>query len=386
MKLDGYVKLSNNLFPKKLETPCILDKKHDDIYELNYEAFEFILKCDGSRLLSELSPPKRFINILLKNSIVEIHKKPEKRIFTVENAPVPSLRYLEIQLTNRCNLNCLHCYQKEKRALELPIESLKKVLEDFVKVQGIRVILSGGEPLLYTKFLELNDFLKGYPARVVLLTNGTLIPKFNPGQWNIDEVQISIDGMEEAHDFIRGKGCFKKLIEGIEKIKKESEIDISFATMIHKRNLKDFKSLKKLIKSYGAKEWGIDYPVVAGNLEGNKDLLPEIEQAIKCLKYRFGASYHSMGDENNYGCGTHLMTLCYDGNFLPCGFYKDKIFGTIEEGLMKAISNREFVKLEEIDECKGCIYIKDCRGGCRYRAGKRTGRDFFMCRVFGVDF
>ncbi len=384
MKLDGYVKLSNNFFPKKLEKPCLLDKKHDDIYELNDEAFEFILKCDGSRLLSELNPPKRFLNTLLKNSIVEILEKPEKRLFNVEDAPLPSLRYLEVQLTNRCNLNCKHCYQKEKKALEIPIELLKKVLEDFIKVQGIRVILSGGEPLLYSKFLELNDFLKGYPARVVLLTNGTLISKFNPGLWNIDEVQVSIDGMEEAHDFIRGKGSFKKLIEGIEKVKNESEIDISFASMIHKRNLKDFKSLKKLVKSYGAKEWGIDYPVVAGNLAENRDLLPDIEQAIKCLKYRFGASYHSMSDENNYGCGTHLMTLCYDGNFIPCGFYRDKIFGKIEDGLMNAISKREFVKLEEIDECKGCIYIKDCRGGCRYRAGKTTGRDILMCRVFGV--
>jgi radical SAM protein with 4Fe4S-binding SPASM domain len=386
MKLDGYVKLSNNFFPKKLENLCLLNKRHDEIYELNDEAFEFILKCDGTRLLSELSPPKRFLNILLKNSIIEILDKPEKREFTIQDAPVPSLRYLEVQLTSKCNLNCKHCYQKEKKDLELPIEPLKKVLEDFVKVQGIRVILSGGEPLLYSKFLELNDFLKGYPARVVLLTNGTLIKKFNPRKWNIDEVQISIDGMEEAHDFIRGKGSFKKLIEGIEKIKKESEIDISFATMIHKRNLKDFKSLKKLVKSYGAKEWGIDYPVVAGNLEENIDLLPDIEQAIRYLKYRFGASYHSMGDENNFGCGTHLMTLCYDGNFLPCSFYRDKIFGKIEEGLINVITKREFVKLDEIDECKECDYIKDCRGGCRYRAGKRTGRDLLMCKVFGVDF
>lgn len=380
---NGYVRLSNNFIPKKLENNYILDKRSDELYELNDSAFDFILKCDGSRLLSDLNPSKRFFNFLLKNSIIEIVEKPKKRNFIVNEPPKPTLRYLEIQLTNACNLNCLHCYQSEKKFIELDINLLKKVLNDFIKIQGLRIILSGGEPLLYSKLDELNKFLKDYPARVVLLTNGTLIKNFDVSKWNFDEIQISIDGLEESHDFIRGIGCFKKLIEGIEYLKSHTKIDISFATMIHKKNLKDFPKIKKLAKKYNIKEWGIDYPVITGNLLENREIVPSIEESLKCFRYRFGASFHSTDENNPYACGTHLMTLSADGFFLPCGFFQEKVYGNIKDGLINAIKNRNFFKLDEIMDCKDCDFILDCRGGCRYRAGDIKSKDIIMCKIFG---
>ncbi|MCX7771321.1 MAG: radical SAM protein [Proteobacteria bacterium] len=384
MKLNEYVRLSDNFFPKYLEKPYLLDKKNDELYELSYDAFDLILNCDGTKLLSQIKPPKRFFNILLKNSIVELTEKESKRFFVIEKAPLPSLRYLEVQLTNKCNLNCLHCYQGKKSNVEISFKALKSVLEDFVKIQGIRLILSGGEPLLYRYFEKLNEYLKDYPARVVLLTNGTLIDKFDVAKWNIDEVQISLDGMERGHDFIRGSGTFKKILSGMETLRKNTDIDISIATMIHKENLKEFKKMKGLIKEFRIKEWGIDFPVITGNLFLYKSILPSLEEAIGCFKYRFGASFHSTDEDNQFACGSHLMTLTPDGKFLPCGFFQERVFGTIKEGLINAVNNRKLIKLQEIKECRGCLYLKECRGGCRYRAGSVTKKDPVMCKVFGI--
>lgn len=381
---DGYVRLKDNFFPKKLEKPYLLDKRHDELYELNEEAFEFILNCDGTRQLSQLRPPKRFLKTLLKNSILEISSERKKREFIIYNPPKPTLRYLEIQLTNKCNLKCLHCYQGDKNNDEIPLTQLKKILKEFIKIQGIRLILSGGEPLLYARFKELNRYLKGYPARVILLTNGTMLDKFDVSKWNIDEVQISLDGIEHGHDFIRGKGTFKKVISGIEKLKKDSNIDISIATMIHKENLNEFKKMRALIKKYGIKEWGIDFPVISGNLNVNKKIVPTIDEAIDCFKYRFGASFHSTDENCEFGCGSHLMTLTADGRFLPCGFFQDKVYGTVEKGLLDALKNRRLICLKDIKECENCVYLKDCGGGCRFRAGGLEKKDPIMCKIFGV--
>jgi radical SAM protein with 4Fe4S-binding SPASM domain len=153
--------------------------------------------------------------------------------------------------------------------------------------------------------------------------------------------------------------------------------------MIHKENLKEFKDIKRLAKRIGIKEWGIDYPVFTGNLKKNNSILPSFEDAIKCLKYRFGASYHSTDEKNEYACGSHLMTLTTDGKFLPCGFFNNRIFGRIEEGLMNAVANRRFFKLKNIKECQSCAYLQECRGGCRFRARGIDKRDLIMCKVFG---
>lgn len=384
MILDGYVKLNDNFIPKNLEKPYLLDKKNDDLYELTQDAFDFVLKCDGSYLLSQLKPPKKFLQTLLKNSIIEITERLSKRDFIIASPPKPTLRYLEVQLTDKCNLKCLHCYQGEKNNSELDFSLLKKVLKDFIKIQGLRIIISGGEPLLYKRFSDLNKLLKDYPARVVLLTNGTLITKHKISEWNFDEVQISLDGMEQGHDFLRGHGCFKSLCTALEKIKKESSMDISFATMIHKKNVQEFKQMKRFVKSFSPKEWGIDYPVVVGNLKHHNEIVPAIEDSVKFFKYRFGASFHSTGQDELYGCGTHLMTLTAKGNFVPCGFYTDRIFGNVKEGLVKALTRRTFVNLNDIEECKQCKYLFDCRGGCRFRAGSSSKRDEIMCKVFGA--
>ena len=73
-------------------------------------------------------------------------------------------------------------------------------------MQGLRVLVTGGEPLLHSEFDALNDFLSDYPLRRVLLSNGLLLNSKNMKTFNVDEIQISIDGLDDSHDAIRGRG------------------------------------------------------------------------------------------------------------------------------------------------------------------------------------
>ena len=82
-------------------------------------------------------------------------------------------------------------------------------------MQGLRVLITGGEPLLHRSFKEINQMLPEFFIRKILFTNGLLLNNKILSDLNVNEIQISIDGLEEAHDSIRGKGTFRLSIEAI---------------------------------------------------------------------------------------------------------------------------------------------------------------------------
>jgi MoaA/NifB/PqqE/SkfB family radical SAM enzyme len=68
-------------------------------------------------------------------------------------------------------------------------------LEEFEEIQGLRFLLSGAEPLLHPYFWEVNEVLRDYAFRSVLLSKGTLISNEIAKKLRIHEVQISLDGV-----------------------------------------------------------------------------------------------------------------------------------------------------------------------------------------------
>jgi len=116
----------------------------------------------------------------------------------------------EIDITDRCNLRCSHCYHfQEKGSAAVNEEpSLEKWKERFneLRAKGIRMImLMGGEPMLRPDVVELAD--KMFPF-VEMITNGTIPVPENYRH----RIFVSIDGLKETNDSIRGKGVFNKVV------------------------------------------------------------------------------------------------------------------------------------------------------------------------------
>ncbi len=378
---NKYVVLNRNFSLKFLENTYLFDKKNDELYELDNNAIDFFLKCSGEYKLYQIIKDFQSLVYLLKNDIIYLSNFPSKRIINLPqiHPPKPTLRYLEIQLTSLCNLQCKHCYLGGTENIHIDFNLLKRILDEFEYLQGLRVIFSGGEPFLYKDISKLIEILNDYTFRKVFLSNGTIIKE--EFLKNIDEIQVSIDGLEDSHDFIRGKGTFKKILKNIKKIK-EKNIDLSVATMIHKRNLYEFDKLEKFIKSLNVKEWGIDVPVITGNLKKFKYLSVSPEEAVIPLSKKFGGSFHE--PVKNYGCGVHLATVFPNGKIAKCGFYYNSPFGDLKkETLSSALQKRRFVYLSELDCFKiDCKFIEDCRGGCRFRAGNNFTKDEYMCSFY----
>ena len=228
----------------------------------------------------------------------------------------------------------------------------------------------------------MNEILREYPFRSVLLSNGTLITKEVAKRLCIHEAQVSLDGMKEGHESIRGEGTFEKTLEAIDNLQ-EANIRVSIATMIHRRNLKEFDGLSSLIQSKNIQEWNVDVPCIAGRLLENKDFWVLPCEASPFLKYGYGGGLHS--SEKNACCGAHLCAILCNGDVAKCGLFSQEPVGSIDEGLRVCWDRIPRIQTKELT-CN-CPEIEECRGGCRFRAKLQGGifqADVFQCYARGV--
>ena len=152
-----------------------------------------------------------------------------------------------IDITNRCNLRCKHCYFYAHNYEENPelsddewiekLESLKEMDFPFYQCSWI-----GGEPLLRKELIEQG--MKYFRSNLVA-TNGTIeLP-----HWPDVNFYISVDGKKEMHDAIRGKGCHER----IKKNANRSELKILVSMVINKMNHQDIEYFIEEWKDVGVR-------------------------------------------------------------------------------------------------------------------------------------
>lgn len=167
---------------------------------------------------------------LLKRTIRNIAVPNRERMRNpVYKTPLPES--VGIKLTNRCNLRCVHCFQwnedgyhqnmdKAEQNLDLDIGIIQKVLDETREVQS-RLYIWGGEPLFHKQFSEIAAMLAKDLREMTICTNGLLLDRFEQEIISISdhlELLIAIEGFEEEHDLIRGKGTFKKTMAQLDRL------------------------------------------------------------------------------------------------------------------------------------------------------------------------
>lgn len=371
--------LSHEAALKWLETPSAYHIVRDELYELDQDSFLYLRKCataDGCETSDQALIDYCLAEGLLTEKATAC-SRPE-----VRPAPSPSLRYLELQLTNRCNLQCRHCYISDDAGRELSTGQIRTVLQEFEAMQGLRVLLTGGEPLLHSGFEEINEMLPALFLHSVLFTNGLLLTRRVLDRLNVHEIQISIDGMREAHDALRGTGSWDGALRALQAAI-DAGFPVSVSTMVHRANLADFDAMHDLFRALNVGEWNVDVPCTAGRLTKNRDLSLSPLEGGKYLAYGYGGGMH--GSDKGYGCGLHLMAVLPSGSAAKCTFYSDRPVGMIGEGLRVCWKRVQPVRLDALT-C-ACEHVESCRGGCRYRAELLEGpggRDLYRCARYGV--
>jgi MoaA/NifB/PqqE/SkfB family radical SAM enzyme len=157
--------------------------------------------------------------------------------------------YGSADIINVCNLHCTHCYWwlNRKENEELTVEQWKKIIDEKFKKNHIFIVtLVGGEPTMRMDVVKL--FVKEFPKRACVVSNGTFpLEKIK----NLYFYWISIDGIQQVHDSIRGKGAYEKtkknIMDYIEKNGEKAWKDIWISMTINSQN---YKTVKDVIEEW----------------------------------------------------------------------------------------------------------------------------------------
>ncbi|MGA7875423.1 MAG: radical SAM protein, partial [Desulfoferrobacter sp.] len=76
------------------------------------------------------------------------------------------------EITNQCNLKCLHCYQGHTRE-ELTLVEIQRILGELAECGCLKLTLSGGEPTLREDFLDIFEYCHKLGFAITLFTNAT---------------------------------------------------------------------------------------------------------------------------------------------------------------------------------------------------------------------
>ncbi|MCL6611750.1 MAG: radical SAM protein [Peptococcaceae bacterium] len=316
-----------------------------------------------------------------------------------------------LELTNQCNLRCRHCYAGcgEKLRNELTLPETGCLLDELSRLGTVELELSGGEPLLRPDLFEIIGRAKDLNFSITLITNGTLLDREKAkrlGGFDLKHVQISLDGLKENHESLRGWGTYAETIKAIEILSREG-VKVAVRTTVNKRNVKEIEEVADLAVRMGACKLGMVRFFPAGRGMACKDELMldagEVflfHQSIQRVKEKYAGEIEISADpcgfledeiflrylrEENIlcPCGKTWCLIKADGVVSPCEmmvFYagdarRQKIAEIWEKApIMKKF--REFDPAMLKGACGTCKYKKVCAGYCRALAVLHTG-DFY---------
>jgi uncharacterized protein len=403
--------------------------------------FEFRKIEKGS--FEEINP--NILKILIDNKFVYDHENEEKKIISnayrkylaiQENTPLTNF----IFLTYDCNLRCSYCCYRylnrltpvmNEEYLDNLFETMKSI-QNRKKKKNIRIVLSGGEPLLMDNrnsleyyFKKLDKFIKeeqdnGCNIISSIFTNATNVIAFmdfiKERKKLIDLVYVTLNGTKDIHDKDRKKkggieGSYDETVAGIEKLL-ELNIHTWIVANVGKETIYDLPKLSLLIEEKGwrkNKYFGGIYisRIKDHKKEDNKaisqlDMIQIViklvnENKINILDFNFGDlrllkvmidfvhnSKLSNSDKNySYqfsGCNnrSNQYSFSVDGKIYPCA---------PSMGIPKYATGEFYPKvnitklyecnwldqsLENIPKCRDCKVAFLCGGGCAFEAMEKN--------------
>ena len=167
-----------------------------------------------------------------------------------------------LKITNYCNLKCKYCLSSsgpdKKNTHNNNIYSLISSLKPLFP---LRIVISGGEPLLFPYLLDILSILKAYRNIVILATNGTISFKDNADIIKyLDWVDVSLHGVDEIeYKSTRGTNSLRLIVKNIEFLSKIKSIpNIAANYLLHKKNISKLGKALEFYRELGIKKVRID--------------------------------------------------------------------------------------------------------------------------------
>jgi MoaA/NifB/PqqE/SkfB family radical SAM enzyme len=241
-----------------------------------------------------------------------------------------------IELTNRCNLHCQHCFSGRHGGRDdLPVEVLDRILIE-AKGHGFdHLSFTGGDPTVHRRFVDVLRKTSEAGYDFSFNTNGwnftTLYPELLPFRQHLRVITFSLDGASEAtHDRLRGDGSFRRVMQAISVCVVE-KIPFTFNMVVTAHNRHELYAMAEQASRLGARglRFGHLMPAPLTTAQGF-DLSPrerkEVEAEISSLGDQYplpiamAPGYHTQDlfpcaplhlEEINIDCHGNLTKCCH---------------------------------------------------------------------------
>ncbi len=328
-------------------------------------------------------------------------------VSTQATASTPALDQLYFYLTEGCNLACRHCWLAPKfdpdgsRYPVLPVELFASILAEALPLGLTGVKLTGGEPLLHPRFLELLEIVQQHDLELTIESNGQLCSaEFVAAiaRSNKRFVSISMDGADAGtHDAVRGvKGSFDLALEAVRQLAAaETPPQIIMSLMRH--NAGQIEAMVRLAEDAGASSLKLN--VILPSARGEKlhrgDQVPSVEELIALGRWvhtefaehsalpivlDLPAAFRPLSTlAAGHGCGScnikGILGVLATGRYALCGVgeqIEELVFGTAGVDPLEQVWQRH-PTLEALRQglperlggvCASCLMRNSCLGSC----------------------
>ncbi len=311
----------------------------------------------------------------------------------VEKVQLKAPIEIEVDLTNACNLQCIHCYNESspKNKYELPLFLVKKIIDEAAKIEVFSISLMGGEPLLYPYFFDVADYCRKKEISYETSTNGTLITDKYAKKFSeyFEIVQVSLNAAtDETYKKFTGTNNFQKCLNGI-KCLIRNDVQVNVAAVITEINKDELIELTKLSAEVGASSIRLMNFLPAGRGKNNAYLMVKEEESLKIRRlvertameygieyiedyYHCPVSANSIGQffQTLYGCrATRTLCITPKGNVVPCAllseedvFFAGNVYEKTVEECWKTPQFYYFLGYRGVLEgkCKKCPVVNKC--------------------------
>jgi radical SAM protein with 4Fe4S-binding SPASM domain len=312
--------------------------------------------------------------------------------------------FIQLHLTERCNLRCTHCYQTGAKTDEMSLSEIKDIAAETAEMlkvwSDIHCIefspsfnVTGGEPLLRRDLYGIIEEIGSRGFEIYLLSNGTLIDQSAAktlARLGVKGVQVSIEGPREIHERIRGKGSFTASLRGVKHLL-EAGLTVTLNVTLSELNADHFAELVTLSSSLGVQRLGFSRLVPSGRGAGlvdkmiSKQKIKEIYEGIFSLSaggleivtgdpvavQMSSDEGEDAGAVATAGCAAGLsgLTILPDGTLTPCRRLFIPLGNVRKDGLREVWATSEVLGLlrdrnSYKGRCGRCERWSRCRG-CR---------------------
>ena len=345
---------------------CIYDLNANKLYSIGERESNFIEdliykrnSCNG--IENELIKKLIDLNILTQGTqdLAKIDKLKLKD---------PLLEFAWLEITQKCNCKCLHCYNHDNKNptkdITMPdfILAVNKLAESNVK----KIQLIGGEPLLAKNFIDMINYIYD-KFEVSIFTNSLLWTAEKIAilkEKNIKQICSTIFSyLPIEHDKVTGvKGSHTKALRNLKKLK-ENNFDVEIFNV----KMAEIDLGKKDTDLYDLSK-KTDFVRICGKGDFSLYNIDLLKKKL-ITKQRFAYKLNSkrvLEAMNFHHCFASKVYIDVNLDVYPCAMERKVKYGNLKNNSLFNLHNKKIYKTtkDEVNECKFCEYryaCSDCR-------------------------